>query len=93
MIYAIVGANCSTFGCGLNRRHSGISIFFLPKGEDDLSTKNGDKWVQIITCNRQINKDYLQPQISAGNLHICEKILEIIVYNFFAFIKVMDIQV
>ena len=70
-----VGANCSIFGCGSNRRHSGISIFSIPKGKDDLSTKTREEWVRIITRNREIDKD-LRRQISAGNLHICKKHFE-----------------
>ena len=94
----MVGANCSIFGCGSNRRHSGISIFSLPKGKDDLSTKTRDEWVRIITRNREIDKD-LQRQISAGNLHIREKHFEVNCLNkrkysnFFVFIQVMNIQV
>ena len=34
--------------CGSNRRHSGISIFSIPKGKDDLSTKTRDEWVRIL---------------------------------------------
>ncbi len=71
----MVGTYYSIFGSGSNRRHSGISILSLPKGKDDLSTKTRDEWVRIITQNREIDKD-LPRQISAGNLHICEKHFE-----------------
>ena len=71
----MVGANCSIFGCGSNRRLSGISIFSIPKGKDDLSTKTREEWVRIITRNRETDKD-LRRQISAGNLPICEKHFE-----------------
>ena len=71
----MVGANCSIFGCGSNRRHSGISIFSLPKGKDDLSIKTRDEWVRVITRNREIDKD-LRRQINAGTLHVCEKHFE-----------------
>ena len=71
----MVGANCSIFGCGLKRRHSGISIFSLPKGKDNLSIKTHDEWVRVITRNREIDKD-LRRQIEAGILHVCEKHFE-----------------
>ena len=71
----MVGANCSIFGCSTNRRHTGISIFSLPKGKDESSAKTRDEWVRVITRNREIDKD-LRRQINAGTLHVCEKHFE-----------------
>ena len=30
------GANCSVFGRNTNRRHSGVSLFSVPKVNDEL---------------------------------------------------------
>ena len=68
-------ANCSIFGCCTSRRKSGISIFKLPSGEDDLSKKTCEEWVNQITRNRVIDVD-LRHQINEGKLHACEKHFE-----------------
>ena len=69
------GANCSIYGCSSNRRHSGISIFSLPKADDKLSIETRKEWVNKITRNRHVDKD-LQRQIDKGTLHVCEKHFE-----------------
>ena len=51
------GANCSIFGCSTSTRQSGISIFGLPKAEDELSRKTRQEWVNVITRNRVVNAD------------------------------------
>ncbi len=71
----MVGANCSILGCGTNRRHTGLSIFSLPTGKDELSAKTRNEWVRVITRNREVDKD-LRRQINAGTLHVCEKHFE-----------------
>lgn len=71
----MVGANCSIFGCSTNRRHKGISIFSLPKGKDELSSRTRDEWVRVITRDREIDKD-LRRQIDSGTVHVCEKHFE-----------------
>ena len=65
------GANCSIFGCSTSRRKFGISIFKLPSGEDDLSKKTQEEWVNQITKNRVIDVDLIRRQ-----LHVCEKHFE-----------------
>ena len=74
-LWAMVGANCSIFGCSTNRRHTGISIFSLPTGKDESSAKTRDEWVRVITRNREVDKD-LRRQINTGTLHVCEKHFE-----------------
>ena len=71
----MVGANCSILGCGTNRRHTGLSIFLLPTGKDELSAKMRNEWVRVITRNREVDKD-LRRQNNAGTLHVCEKHFE-----------------
>ena len=66
------GANCSIFGCSTSRRKSGISICKLPSGEDDLSKKTREQWLNQITRNRVIDSD-LRRQINESKLHVCEK--------------------
>ena len=69
------GANCSIFGCNTSRKTSGISIFALPKGEDELSKQTREAWVNEITRNRVIDPD-LRRQIDRRTLHVCEKHFE-----------------
>ena len=69
------GANCSIFGCSTSRKKFGISIFKLPSGEDDLSKKTREEWVNQITRNCVIDAD-LRRQINEGKLHVCEKHFE-----------------
>lgn len=69
------GANCSIFGCNTSRKTTGISIFALPKGEDELSKQTRKAWVNEITRNRVIDQD-LRRQIEKRTLHICEKHFE-----------------
>ena len=68
-------ANCSIFGCSTSWRHSGISIFKIPSGEDDVSRKTREQWVNQITRNRVIDAD-LRRQINERKLHVCEKHFE-----------------
>ena len=42
-------ANCSIFGCGTNRRHSGVGIFRIPAGKDEKSKEIHDAWIKVIT--------------------------------------------
>lgn len=69
------GANCSIFGCSTSRRHSGISIFALPKGEDDLSRETREQWAKQITRSRVVDAE-LKRQIDECKLHVCEKHFE-----------------
>ena len=69
------GANCSILGCNISRKNVGVSIFALPKGEDDLSKKVREQWVKQITRNRVVDQD-LRRQIEARTLHVCERHFE-----------------
>jgi hypothetical protein len=46
------GANCSIFGCGTNRRHTGVGIFRIPSGNDERSKVIRDEWIRVITKDR-----------------------------------------
>jgi hypothetical protein len=97
----VMGANCSILGCNISRKNSGISIFDLPKGEDDLSKKTREEWVKQITRNRVVDQD-LKRQIEARTLHVCERHFEgryiekrkfCNIMNIFEFIYVFLLQV
>ena len=64
------GANCSIYGCGTGRKHTGISIFRIPAKDDDLSTKTREAWARIVTRDREIDS---RKQIEQRTLHICER--------------------
>lgn len=66
------GANCSIFGCGTNRRHTGVGIFKIPSGKDEKSQRTRDEWIRVITRDRVIDANF-RKQIEAGNVHVCEK--------------------
>ena len=38
------GANCFIFGCGTNRRHSGVGSFRIPAGKDEKSKEIRNLW-------------------------------------------------
>ena len=63
------GANCSIYGCGTNRKRTGISIFRIPAKDDDLSTKTREAWVRIVIRDREIDSS-LRKQIEQRTLHI-----------------------
>lgn len=66
------GANCSIFGCGTSRKHTGVGIFRIPQGEDDLSKKIRDAWISVITKDREVDQS-LRQQIENRTLYVCEK--------------------
>ena len=66
------GANCSIFGCGTSRKTSGVGIFRIPAGKDELSTRTREAWLQVITKDRVVDKS-LRRQIDSGELYVCEK--------------------
>ena len=66
------GANCAIFGCSTSRKSTGVSIFRVPRSEDEYSRNWRDKLIQIITRDRQVDKG-LQRQIEQKNLFICER--------------------
>ena len=52
-----------------------MSIFARPKGEDDLSKKVREQWVNQITKNCVVEQD-LRRQIEAHTLQVCERHFE-----------------
>ena len=65
------GANCSIFGCPTSRRSKGIAIFRVPTGEDEYSKNWRHKIVNVVTKDRELNKD-LRTQIEKKNIFTCE---------------------
>ena len=58
------GANCGILGCNRSRKNSGVSIFALPKGEDDLLKKVQGEWVkQLKRAHYTFVKDILKKDI------------------------------
>ena len=66
------GANCSIFGCGTNRRYSGVGIFRIPAGKDDKSKEIRDAWIKVITRDPVVD-DHFRKQIDSGNVYVCER--------------------
>ena len=66
------GANCSIFGCGTNRRHSGVGIFRIPSGNDEKSKEIRDAWIKVITRDRAVDENFRR-QINSGNVYVCER--------------------
>jgi hypothetical protein len=79
LLLLMPGANCSIFGCNTSRKTTAISIFVLPKGEDELSRKTHKEWLRQIKRNRVIDQD-LRWQIEVRTVHICKKHFEGKVY-------------
>jgi hypothetical protein len=52
------GANCSIFGCGTNRRHTGVGIFRIPSGNDERSKVIRDEWIRVITKDRVVDANF-----------------------------------
>ena len=69
------GANCSIFGCGTSRKHTGVGIFRIPTGEDDLSKKTPDAWLCVVTKDREVDQN-LRRQMENRTLYVCEKHFE-----------------
>ena len=73
------GANCSIFGCGTNRRHTGVGIFRIPSGNDQERSKRQerskairDEWIKVITKDRVVDANF-RKQIESGNVYVCER--------------------
>ena len=69
------GANCAIYGCGTSRKHTGVGIFQIPKGDDELSTKTREEWLKVILRDREADKN-LKQQIANRSLYVCEKHFE-----------------
>ncbi|CAB4004060.1 DNA transposase THAP9, partial [Paramuricea clavata] len=65
-------ANCSIFGCGTNRRHTGVGIFRIPSGNDERSKAIRDEWIRIITKYCVVDANF-RKQIESGNVYVCER--------------------
>ena len=82
-------ANCSLFGCTKSRTTKGLTIFGIPKKDDEWHRDWREKLGNIITKDREIDAD-LRGQIERKSLHICERhftedqvIRRKLKYNFF----------
>ena len=58
-------------GCSTSRKSKGIAILRVPTGDDDYSTQDRQKIVDIITCDRVVDQQ-LKDQIEKRTLHTCE---------------------
>ena len=65
------GANCSVYGCRTSRYTTGISIFSVPRGDDEYSTNWRANIEHIITKDRVVNKAFRE-QILKRRIHVCE---------------------
>ena len=66
------GKNCSIPNCSTSRRHVGISIFDVPRGDDEFSTEWRKKLVGIITKYRVVDAS-VRLKIEKRDIAICEK--------------------
>jgi len=67
------GANCSIYGCSVNRRHKDISIFSIPaKSSDEKRNLWRQELVNVVTKDRVIDES-LKRQIDNNKLSICER--------------------
>ena len=66
------GENCAIYGCSTSRRHEGISIFKVPKANNDVNKSWGDELINIITKDRVIDAP-LRKRIELRKLYICER--------------------
>ena len=67
------GDNCSIYGCGTSRKHTGISILRIPAKDDNLSKKTREAWVRLVTRDREIEIERLEfkkTNRSANNLYL-----------------------
>ena len=48
------GANCFIFGCGTNRRHSGVGSFRTPAGKDEKSKEIRNPWIKVVARDRVV---------------------------------------
>lgn len=66
------GKNCCIPNCPTSRRHTGISIFNVPRGDDEYSTEWRNKLVGIITKYRVVDASF-RLKIEKRDVAICEK--------------------
>ena len=68
----IPGANCSIFGCGTNRRHSGVGICRIPGGKDEKSKEIHNTWIKVVTRDRVVDENFHR-KIDSGNVYVCKR--------------------
>ena len=66
------GKNCSIPNCPTSRRHPGISIFNVPRGDDEFDKEWRNKLINIITKYRVVDASF-RARIEKKNVAICEK--------------------
>ena len=66
------GANCFIFGCGTNRRHSGVGRFRIPAGKDEKSKEIRNPWIKVVARDRVVDENFRR-QIDSGNLYVRER--------------------
>lgn len=66
------GKNCCIPNCSSSRRHSGIAIFNVPRGDDEFSRGWRKKLIDIVTKYRVIDPSF-KVAIEKKNVAICEK--------------------
>ena len=59
-------------GWGTRRKHVGLGIFRIPSSTNELSTRTGEVWLNVITKDRVVDKS-LRRQIETDELYVCEK--------------------
>ena len=66
------GANCCIPTCSSSRRHPDISIFNIPRGNDDYNTEWRSKLIGIVTKYREVDEKF-KLKIEKRDVAICEK--------------------
>ena len=52
----MAGANCFIFGCGTNRRHSGVGSFRIPAGKDEKLKEIRNPWIKVVARDRVVDE-------------------------------------
>lgn len=65
------GRNCCIPGCHIYRKKGGVSIFNVPKQEDEYNSNWRDKLINIVSKYREIDSGF-RDQIRRKDLAICE---------------------
>ena len=66
------GANCSFFGCGINRNQKEFRIFKVLKATNEKYLSWRESWLNIIKRTRVVDTDSKR-QLQNDSLHVCEK--------------------
>ena len=65
------GRNCCIPGCHVYHKKGGVSIFNVPKQEDEYNSNWRDKLISIVTKYREIDSGF-RDQIRRKDFAICE---------------------